>query len=110
MTDSSGIVLLYCTAPTVEEAEVIAEAVVSQRLAACANIIPGMRSVYWWQGKMEYAAEVVLILKTRPDLIEAVTAAVKAAGSYKVPCVLPIAVGAGGNPDYVAWLLGETRG
>ncbi len=109
MTDRPQIVLLYCTAADLDEAQVIAEAVVSQRLAACANILPGMRSVYWWDGKLQQGAEAVLILKTRPDLVEAATAAIKAAGSYKVPCVLPIAVGPGGNPDYVDWLLGETR-
>lgn len=105
----SDIVLLYCTAASTAEAEKVAEAVVRQRLAACANIIPGMRSLYWWQGKLERGEEAVLILKTRPDLVEAATAAVKAAHSYSVPCVLPIGVGEGGNADYVAWLLGETR-
>lgn len=102
------IVLLYCTVSSVAEAEAIAQKVVGDRLAACANIIPGMRSVYWWQGKLEQGEEAVLILKTRPDLVEAATAAVKAAHSYSVPCVLPLSVGPGGNADYVAWLLGET--
>lgn len=105
----SDIVLLYCTAASTAEAEKIAEAVVGQRLAACANIIPGMRSLYWWQGKLERGEEAVLILKTRPDLVEAATAAIKAAHSYSVPCVLPIRVGEGGNEDYISWLLGETR-
>jgi periplasmic divalent cation tolerance protein len=105
----SDIVLLYCTAASTAEAEKVAEAVVGQRLAACANIIPGMRSFYWWQGKLERGEEAVLILKTRPDLVEAATAAIKAAHGYSVPCVLPLSVGEGGNADYVAWLLGETR-
>ncbi|MFN4277904.1 MAG: divalent-cation tolerance protein CutA [Ferrovibrio sp.] len=105
----SDIVLLYCTAASLAEAEKVAEAVVGQRLAACANIIPGMRSLYWWQGKLERGEEAVLILKTRPDLVEAATAAIRAAHSYSVPCVLAISVGEGGNEDYVAWLLGETR-
>lgn len=103
------IVLLYCTAASVAEAEAIAEKVVGERLAACANIIPGMRSLYWWQGKLEKAEEAVLIFKTRPDLVEAATAAIKAAHGYSVPCVLPVDVGQGGNPDYIAWLLAETR-
>jgi len=111
MTEAAGteIVLLYCTAASVAEAEAIAEAVVGQRLAACANIIPGMRSLYWWQGKLEKGEEAVLILKTRPDLVEAATAAVKAVHSYSVPCVLPVSVGEGGNAEYIAWLLGETN-
>lgn len=105
----SDVVLLYCTTASTEEAERVAEAVVGQRLAACANIIPGMRSLYWWQGKLEKSEEAVLILKTRADLVEAATEAVKQAHSYSVPCVLPLPVGKGGNPDYVAWLLTETR-
>lgn len=108
-TGMSDIVLLYCTTAGVAEAEKVAEAVVGQRLAACANIIPGMRSLYWWQGRLEKGEEAVLILKTRADLVESATAAVKAAHSYSVPCVLPLPVGKGGNPDYVAWLLDETR-
>jgi periplasmic divalent cation tolerance protein len=104
----SDVVLLYCTTGSLAEAEAIAQKLVGERLAACANIIPGMRSVYRWQGKLEQSDEAVLILKTRPDLIEAATAAVKAAHSYSVPCVLPLTVGPGGNPDYIAWLLAET--
>lgn len=103
------IVLLYCTTASLAEAEAIAQKLVGERLAACANIIPGMRSVYWWQGKLEQGEEAVLILKTRADLVEAATAAVKAAHRYSVPCVLPLAVGAGGNQDYIAWLLAETK-
>lgn len=103
------IILLYVTCASVDEAEKVAEAVVGQRLAACANILPGMRSLYWWQGKLEKAEEAVLILKTRPDLVAAATEAVKAVHSYTIPCVLPLAVGEGGNLDYRAWLLAETR-
>src|SRR3546814_20349493 len=88
MADADRIVLLYCTAASVAEAEKVAEAVVGKRLAACANIIPGMRSLYWWQGKLEKGEEAVLILKTRADLVESVTAAVKAANSYSVPCAI----------------------
>lgn len=105
----SEIVLLYCTTASIAEAEAIAQKVVGERLAACANIIPGMRSVYWWQGKLEHGEEAVLILKTRADLVEAATAAVKAAHSYSVPCVLPLALGQGGNVDYIAWLQAETK-
>ena len=108
--EGDRIVLLYCTAESVAEAEKVAEAVVGRRLAACANIIPGMKSLYWWQGKLEKGEEAVLILKTRASLAEAATAAVKAVHAYSVPCVLPLPVdaAAGGNADYLAWLLAET--
>lgn len=105
----ADIVLLYCTTSSVAEAEAIAQKLVGERLAACANIIPGMKSVYWWQGKLEQGEEAVLILKTRADLVQAATAAVKAAHSYRTPCVLPLTMGQGGNADYIAWLLAETK-
>src|SRR3546814_13355357 len=57
MADADRIVLLYCTAASVAEAEKVAEAVVGRRRAACANIIPGMTSLYWWQGKLERGEE-----------------------------------------------------
>lgn len=110
MRDQRGdIVLLYCTTASAAEAEAIAQQVVGERLAACANIIPGMRSIYWWQGKLEQGEETVLILKTQADLVGAATAAIKAAHSYSTPCVLPLPVGQGGNPDYIAWLRAETK-
>lgn len=105
----TDIVFLYVTCPTLTEAETLADHIVGQRLAACANILPGMRSVYWWQGKLEKADEVVVIFKTRPDLVESATTAIKAAHSYTVPCVLPLPVLPGGNPDYRAWLAGQTK-
>lgn len=105
----SGIVLLYVTCASADEAGRVGSAVVEQRLAACANILPAMQSIYWWQGRIERADEAVLILKTRTDLVDEAVAAIKGLHSYKVPCVLPIAVSAGGNPDYLAWLRAETR-
>ncbi|WP_428246586.1 divalent-cation tolerance protein CutA [Ferrovibrio sp.] len=104
----TDIVYLYVTCPTLTEAETLAEAIVAERLAACANILPGMRSVYWWQGKLEKADEVVLIFKTQADLVDAATTAIKARHSYTVPCVLPLPVLPGGNPDYRAWLAEQT--
>lgn len=104
----TGVTLLYVTASGPEEAEMLGHILVEERLAACANIIPGMRSIYWWQEKLETAAETVLILKTRDDLVAAATERVKALHSYTCPCVLSLPVTAG-NPAYVKWLLDETR-
>ena len=108
MAAADDITLLYVTCASEAEAERVAEAVVGARLAACANIIPGMHSLYWWQGKLERGSETVLILKTQPDLVQAATTAIKAAHSYTVPCVLPIPVLPGGNADYRAWLAEQT--
>lgn len=102
-----AMVMLYVPTSDAAEAERIAAKVVGERLAACANILPGMTSFYWWQGKMEKASEVVLILKTRPELAAAASAAVKAAHSYTVPCISVIEV-VDNNPDYLTWLKAET--
>jgi periplasmic divalent cation tolerance protein len=99
--------LLYITAAHREEAEKIATALVEERLAACANILGEISSVYWWQGKLTKDREVALTLKTRADLVEAAIARVKALHSYTVPCVVALPLVAG-NPDYFAWLAAET--
>ncbi|HEY4142064.1 MAG TPA: divalent-cation tolerance protein CutA [Pseudolabrys sp.] len=59
-------VLVYTTWPSIVEAEGAGRAIVEQRLAACVNIVPGMISHYWWEGRLERAHEVVMIFKTRP--------------------------------------------
>ncbi|MDP3427943.1 MAG: divalent-cation tolerance protein CutA, partial [Humidesulfovibrio sp.] len=60
--------LVYVTAPSQAEAESLADLAVTRRLAACANILPGMRSLYWWRGRLERADEAVLLLKTTKAL------------------------------------------
>ena len=98
---------VYMTCASEKEAEDIGSVLVERRLAACANILPGMRSIYRWRGKVERAEEVVLIAKTRDSLVEELTEAVRAMHGYEVPCiaVLPIT---GGNPDFLAWIREET--
>lgn len=100
--------LLYITAARVEEARRIGRALVEERLAACANIVPGMESIYHWQGAVVEDKEVLLVVKTRVELVEAAIARVKALHSYTCPCVvaLPILTG---NPAYLEWLGQETR-
>ena len=75
-------VLVYTTWPSIVEAEQAGRAIVEKRLAACVNILPGMISHYWWQGKIERAEEAVMLVKTRASLAEAVRKAVKELHSY----------------------------
>ncbi len=103
----SDLRILYVTAADADEALRIGRALVEARLAACANVLGGMTSVYRWQGKVEQAAEVVLVLKTRASLVEAATERVKSLHSYACPCVVALPV-EGGNPDYLDWLRRET--
>jgi periplasmic divalent cation tolerance protein len=102
-------VFVYTTHPSLVEAERIGQAVLQQRLAACVNILPGMISHYWWQGAIERGEEVVMIIKTRASLAEAVRAAVNALHSYTTPAILVLPI-EGGEPGYLDWLMRETEG
>jgi periplasmic divalent cation tolerance protein len=86
-----------------EEAERIAQALVEQRLAACVNILPGVQSVYRWQGAVEIAAEVLMLIKTSPAQLGKVQSTIAGLHSYEVPefLVLPISAG---SEAYLAWL------
>jgi periplasmic divalent cation tolerance protein len=100
MTD--GIVILS-TCGSEEEGERIARALLAERLAACVNVLPGVRSFYRWQGQVEDAAECLLVIKSSRPLFGALRNAIRKCHSYEVPEVvaLPIIDGA---PDYLAWL------
>jgi len=100
--------MAYITCESLEQAREIGRTLVSERLAACVNILPGMTSMYWWQGKIEEADEVVLVAKTRMTLADALTTRVTALHSYDVPCVavLPILRG---NPAFISWIETETQ-
>ena len=100
---------LYVTASTQAEAEKISRTIVEERLAACANVLGPIRSFYWWQGKVQDEGEVAFLLKTSPELVEAVVARIKQLHSYSVPCVVQWPI-VGGNPDYIRWVENETKG
>ncbi len=102
-------VLVYTTWPTIVEAERAGRAIVEARLAACVNILPGMISHYWWQGKIERAEEIVMLIKTRASLAEAVGAAVRARHSYTTPAIMVVPVERV-DPDYQRWIVAETNG
>lgn len=99
--------LVYITVPDPEAARRIGRALVEQRLAACANIIDGMRSVYRWEGAIEEDSETVLIVKTREALVSALTESVRSLHSHEVPCIVALPI-AGGNPDFFDWIEAQT--
>ncbi|WP_296576544.1 divalent-cation tolerance protein CutA [Phreatobacter sp.] len=110
MTRTEGpddVVLVYTTAASLVEAETIGSDLVERRLAACVNILPAMRSVYRWQGRVERADEVVMIIKTVRALLEPARRHFRATHSYDTPAFLVIDV-PGGDADYLAWLRAET--
>jgi len=108
LMNAERAVFVYTTYPSLVEAERIGQAVLERRLAACVNILPGMISHYWWQGAIERAEEVVMVIKTRASLAEAVQAAVKELHSYTTPAILVLPI-EGGEPGYLAWLMAETE-
>lgn len=100
--------LLYITAGSAEEAARLARALVEERLVACANVLPGITSFYWWEGAVQEEGEVALFAKTPADRVEAVIARVKALHSYSCPCVVALPI-LGGNPDFLAWIGAEAQ-
>ena len=99
---------VHVTAPNREQATTLARALVDERLAACVNIVAGVRSVYAWEGKTHEDDEVLCLIKTRPELFEALTARIHALHPYEVPEILAFEV-ADGSADYLAWLQASTR-
>ncbi len=108
MAPNQRAVFVYTTYPSVVEAERAGRVLVERRLAACVNILPGMVSLYWWQGAVERGDEVVMIIKTRATLTETVRAAVKEMHSYTTPAILVLPIETV-DPDYHAWLMAETE-
>ncbi|MDI6710882.1 MAG: divalent-cation tolerance protein CutA [Thermoanaerobacterales bacterium] len=100
--------LVYITAGSEDEARRIARGLVERRLAACANVIPRIRSFYRWDGRLCEDDEAVVIAKTTDALAERLVAAVKELHSYEVPAVLVLDVERG-YPPFLEWLAGEVR-
>jgi periplasmic divalent cation tolerance protein len=98
---SYGIVLV--TTKDVSEAEKIARGILDRKAAACCNIVKDVRSLYWWQGKIEDSPEVILVIKTRRDMFPEIVRTVKSLHSYSVPeiVMLPIVEG---SEDYLKWV------
>ena len=99
--------LAYMTAASVEEAKTIGRALVGEKLAACVNVIPGMVSLYRWEGALEEAEEVVLIAKTRAEKFDALARRVAEIHPYDTPCAIRLDI-SGGLPPFLDWIAGET--
>lgn len=100
--------LIYVTCKNSSEAKRIGKIVVDEKLAACANIHPEIKSYYYWHGKAVWDKETVLILKTTDTKIEKIIKRVKELHSYTVPCILAFEIKKG-NQDYLKWLDSRTK-
>ena len=99
------------TTASPEEAERLGRALVEERLAACATLLPSVRSIYRWEGKTESAAETLLLLKTALDQLPAIEARLQELHSYQTPEFLVLEIEAGSR-SYLQWLranLGSPR-
>lgn len=105
---TTDAVLIYTTWPDPSAAEAFGQKMIAERLAACINIIPGMISIYEWQGRTERSQEVIAILKTSKNRIEELKEKFKAEHPYDCPCflVLPIE---DGLPDFLSWIDRQSR-
>ena len=102
-----AIIVLITTASE-EEAATIGRAVVQQELAACANILALKKSIFQWEGEIAEEQECLMIVKSRLDLFDELSMAVKRLHSYKVPEIIAIPI-VKGSPDYLNWVIENTR-
>lgn len=103
LTTAGDLLLLYITCPSAEVAESLATTLLEERLVACANIVPGVVSLYAWKGEIARDAEWLLLLKTSEAAADAVAERVRALHPYENPCLLSLPVGSG-LADYLDWL------
>ena len=105
--NQGGFVLILVTVNSQEEGQSIARALVDSRLAACVNIISGLRSIYRWKGKIWDEGEFLLLIKTQMALFEQVEGKIKEIHSYEIPEIIAIPI-TRGSETYLDWLLEST--
>lgn len=103
MKPAAAFAIVLITAPNLKTARQLAQSALQAKLIACANIVPKLESHYWWQGKLESGAEVLLILKTRRTNLRKLETLVSAKHPYDTPEFLVVSI-AGGSKKYLAWL------
>jgi periplasmic divalent cation tolerance protein len=100
-------IVVLVTAPSELEAEKIGQTLVGEKLAACANLVRGIQSIFFWQGKVCRESEVLIVIKTRSDLFEPLMARVKSLHSYTVPEIIALPI-IKGSEDYLRWIREST--
>jgi periplasmic divalent cation tolerance protein len=102
-------IIVLITASSMDEAVKLGTALVDERLAACVNLVPQVRSLFFWEGKTQDERETLLIAKSRQPLLGQLVSRVKSLHSYAVPEVIALPI-IGGSGDYLAWLNVTTKG
>lgn len=106
MKPAANFAVVLVTAPDVKTARALAKAALQARLAACANLIPKVESHYWWQGKIEFSAEILIVFKTQKPKLAALEKTIFAKHPYDTPEFLVLTLTAG-NEKYLDWLAGS---
>lgn len=102
-----GCISVYVTTATAAEAEQLGRTLVEERLAACANVIDGLTSIYRWEGETRRDREAAVLLKTRAELLPRAEARIRELHGYDTPCVVAWPI-VGGNEAYLAWIREQT--
>ena len=101
--------ILLCTCPDLDSARALAASLVEARLAACVNLLPGVRSTYRWQGEIHDDTEVLLVIKTTGERFDALRTRLAALHPYEVPELVAVGI-ADGLPAYLDWIVRGTAG
>ncbi|MFH1201803.1 MAG: divalent-cation tolerance protein CutA [Candidatus Omnitrophota bacterium] len=101
-------IVVFITCKNKKEANRIAQGLIKEKLAACVNVINKIESIFFWQGKIDKAAEALLIVKTKKKLLSKLIKKVKVLHSYSVPEIIAIPI-IGGSLDYLNWINDVTR-
>ncbi len=101
-------VVVFVTVPSEKEGVFLGRTLVEQRLVACATLIPNVRSIFQWEGKISEERECLLVLKSRTEVYDALEAAVKAHHSYDVPEIIALPI-LQGSAEYLSWIREMTK-
>jgi periplasmic divalent cation tolerance protein len=108
MTDQNSVVVIFVTAPDSRFADELARKLVGERLVACVNVVPGLRSHYWWEGEVQSSDEVLMVMKARKRDVPAVAERVASLHPYDIPEVIATEV-VDGLEAYLSWVRSETE-
>lgn len=101
-------IVIYCTCPNIETAEKISRSLISQHMAACVNQLPGITSLYEWEGKIQQDQEVLLLIKTTEERFDAIRQLVIEEHPYELPELIAVPISQG-LPDYLEWITQCTK-
>ena len=108
MVENKQYIVVFVTAKDISQARKIAQDLLEEKLIACANIMDGVQSFFWWKGKINESSEVMLALKTRRDLFDRIVSRVRSLHIYDTPEVIALPI-VDGSPDYLKWIDSSVR-